>query len=196
MFYTGGLGLDTEMLSFLMRKDKTGKNIITFKLKEAINGTKESGLLVSMGKIEDEFYMSRFWPVSQTIKSRSNHNLILHFSDGSTVLCDRLQKFMMSNRKWKEANLLTPEDSFFQICRNYRLTECYGDYRDDTKEFWFDYTEGTKPIKLTETEKLPGTRTDYLGIAVDFFRDNVVLGNGLLAEGLCLNIKEDDTDWY
>ena len=57
------------------------------------------------------------------------------------------------------------------------------------------YTEGVKPIKLTEIEQLPD-KTVSLGIAVDFIRDNVILGNGLMAEGLCLNIKEHDTDWY
>ena len=198
MFYTGGLGLDTEMLSFLMETDKKGRKKMTFKLGDVVEGTrtKEGGLLVSIGKIEDEYYMSRFWPLGDTLKSRSNHCLRLHFSDGSQVVCDRLQKFMLGSRRWKEAKYLTPEDNFFQICRNLLLTEWYGDYRDDRKDFWFDYTEGVKPIKLTEIEKLPDNKTIFLGIAVDWFRDNVILGNGLMAEGLCLNIKEHDTDWY
>ncbi len=196
MFYTGGLGLDTEMLSFFLKTDKKGKEKITFKLGDAVEGNKKGGLLVSIGRLEEKYYMSRFWPVGDTLKSRSNHCLRLHFSDGSQVVCDRLQKFMLGSRKWKEAKYLTPEDTFFQVCRDPGLTECFGDFRDDQTNFWMIYTKGVKPIKLTEIEKLPDNQTVHLGIAVDFIRDNVILGNGLMAEGLCLNIKEHDTDWY
>ena len=196
MFYTGGLGLDTEMLSFLLRRDKkTGKDSIKVRLGDALEVNDNGGLLVSIGRLEEKYYMSRFWPLSTILKSRSNHNLKLSFSDGSTVVCDRLQKFMMGNRKWKEANKLTPEDTFFQVCRHPELTECLGDFRDDKKKFLMLYTEGVKPIKFVKAEELPNKSLD-LGIAVDFIRDNVILGNGLMAEGLCLNIKEHDTDWY
>ena len=196
MFYTGGLGLDTEMLSFLRRKDKkTGKDSIKVRLGDALEVNDNGGLLVSIGRLEEKYYMSRFWPLSSILKSRSNHNLKLSFSDGSTVVCDRLQKFMMGNRKWKEANKLIPEDTFFQVCRHPELTECLGDFRDDKKKFLMLYTEGVKPIKFVKAEELPNKSLD-LGIAVDFIRDNVILGNGLMAEGLCLNIKEHDTDWY
>ena len=195
LFYTGGLGFDTEMMSFLLKRDKKGKETYSVRMEDAVLENDKGGLLVSIGVLDDQWYMSRCWPVGKTLRSMSNHCLRLHFSDGSAVLCDRLQKFMLSNHHWKVAKELTPEDSFFQLCRNPTATECFCDYRDDEHGFWLKFTEGVEPIKLTKIETLPET-SQHLGIAVDFIRDNVVLRNGLLAEGICLNIKEHDTNWY
>lgn len=180
MYHVGGIAEGTEMMSY---ENIGGK--LTHKLETGtshVYGHKMVSLCNLFGN-----YEIRFAPVWYAIHCQSRNNIRLLFEDGFEVVCSQYQKFFMSNKTWKMAKDLTPEDKFLQVFRDPKAYEFRGDYCSDDGDFEEVYVPDDLPkIKLKSSELLPSSKLMALAMPVDFQKDTAILANGAVIETICI----------
>ena len=191
MYFYGGLGLDTKVMCY----EKGIHGETCFSLEKAIGRAGiDSFKMVSFNNLYGEYDL-RFSPVWVAVRSVSQYNVKLIFEDDSEVICNSLQKFLMGDCTWKEAKSITAEDTFTQIARNMRVAEFEGDYRNDESDFEMAYVGDVPKMKLRSLEYLPTTKALPMAVPVDWHKDNIVLANGLVVEGVCISDEISNAEW-
>ncbi len=180
MYYIGGLGIGTEMMSY---NSIGGKQ--SFKIQVEHLGIDDHDMVALFNMFMD--YETRFTPSYLTVKALSSYVIRLVFEDGFTVVCSQFQKFFMYDYTWKMAKDLTCEDKFFQVFRDPDLFECRGDFNAEDHEFNLHYVpDDIKLIKLKSSETLPTDKAYELAVPIDWHSNAIVLANGAVVEGVCL----------